>query len=145
MILSLDFDDTVSVYPRYFSQLSHDTCLNGGRVIINSSRSETRQSRSETILQLEDWGIRYDKLYLFKPLDDVEHLCPHLDLDWNQRYLWQKVHYCRLAGAHRHYDDDQDVIGLFRRYAPEITVIDVQGIDSEILGDKLTFNPNVRI
>jgi hypothetical protein len=122
-IISFDIDDTISAYPNYFSKLSRDTYLSGGLVIINSSRSETEECRLETEKQLKEWDIRYDKLYLFRPFDEVEHLCPYPEFEWKQKYLWQKVHHCRLSGAQQHYDDDREVIELFKHFAPEIAVI----------------------
>lgn len=130
-IISLDIDDTISVFPGYFAKLSHKTYLDCGQIIINSSRSETPQSRLETEEQLKGWGIQYDKLYLFRSLDEVEHLCPHPEFNWDKKYLWQKIHHCRMAGALTHYDDDNNVIELFKLYAPDIKVIDVKNISTQ--------------
>ena len=55
----------------------------------------------------------------------MDPVCPHGDLDWQNQYLWQKVAYAKAAGVTEHHDDDR-VIPLFKRFAPEIRMIDAK-------------------
>jgi hypothetical protein len=51
----------------------------------------------------------------------MDPACPYEDLDWQDQYLWQKVAYAKAAGvATEHHDDDDKVIAVFKRFAPEI-------------------------
>jgi len=126
VIISLDIDDTITKNPEWFALLSGNTLFKGGQTIINTSRYETSSSRLETEEQLKSWNICYSELYMYKSYDEVEHLCPHKGLEWSQIYQWQKIHHCKIAGATRHYEDDDEVIELFQLYAPEIEIIDVK-------------------
>lgn len=127
-LISLDIDDTITAYPEYFSKLSHQAYAQGGTVVIISSRMDTLEIRVETELDLAGYGIRYDALYLFKSMDDMPE-CPLDELDWQDQYLWQKVAYAEATGVAVHYDDDDKVLALFRKYAPEVEVVDVKNID----------------
>ena len=125
--ISLDIDDTITAYPEQFSELSHQTFAQGGKVVIISSRMDTSEIRSETEIELASYGIQYDALYLFKSLDEMPD-CPHGDLDWQDQYLWQKVAYANAAGVSVHYDDDDRVLALFRTHAPAIEVVDAKDL-----------------
>lgn len=129
--IGLDIDDTISSNPAYYSELCKKTYLEGGRVIIISSRSDLEEVRSTTTKQLRDWSIYYDQLYLFRPFEEVEHLCPHNELDWYGKYLWQKVYHCINENIDRYYDDEDKVIELFKLYAPEIDIIDAKCVSRE--------------
>lgn len=126
MKIGFDIDGTISAKSSFYKKLSQDTYKNGGSVIIISSRSENEEIRRLTIEQLSDWGIRYDNLYLFRPVDDIGHLCPHPELDWYQRYLWQKIYWCMNERIEKYYDDDEKVIQLFKSHATEIIIIDAK-------------------
>ena len=124
-IISLDIDDTITALPEYFSTLSCHAYTQGGKVAIISSRMDAPEIRSETEIELSSYAIRYDDLYLFKAVDDMPE-CPHEELDWQDQYLWQKVAFARSAGVSVHYDDDDRVLDLFRKYVPEIEVVDAK-------------------
>lgn len=124
-IISLDIDGTITAYPEYFSKLSQQIYESEGKVVIISSRIDTPEVRSETEQELASYGVKYDTLYLFKSMDDMPE-CPHDELDWQDQYLWQKVAYAEAVGVSVHYDDDDRVLELFRKYAPEIDVVDVK-------------------
>jgi hypothetical protein len=55
-------------------------------------------------------------------------ICPHPELDWFQAYLWQKITLARSLGVAVYFDDDDNVVRLFRRYAPEIHIVHA-GVD----------------
>ena len=117
-----DIDGTISTNPEFYSSLSKDTYIDGGSIVIISSRTENQDVRDTTIEQLNNWSISYDKLFLFKPFDDVKHLCPHDDLNWYQKYLWQKLYYCIREKVDCYHDDDIKVIELFESHAPSIVI-----------------------
>ena len=128
MKIGLDIDDTISANPQFFADLCRHTYGQGGSVIIISSRSEGEEVRAITTEQLKGWSIHYDRLYLFRPFEEVEHICPHAELDWYKKYLWQKVHHCINESVDFYYDDDDKVIDLFKLHAPEINIVDAKTI-----------------
>ena len=122
MKYGFDIDGTISDDSKYYSKLSQEIYHEGGSVIIISSRTDNEDVRATTIHQLKNWSISYDKLFLFKPFDDVKHLCPFDDLNWYQKYLWQKIYYCIRENVDCYYDDDIKVIELFESHASSITI-----------------------
>lgn len=127
--ISLDIDDTITAYPEYFSNLSRDIYGQGGKVVIISSRLDTPEIRQATELELANYGIQYAAMYLFKSMDDMPE-CPYQDLDWQDQYLWQKVQYAVAAGVTRHYDDDERVLNLFKKYGAGVEIVDAKRIGS---------------
>jgi hypothetical protein len=119
--LGLDIDDTITADPSAFERLSTSVLAGGGRVVIITSRSE--QARSETLSELAVYGIRFNALYFLPSMDAGADSCPHTDLNWFDRYLWHKIRIAHECGVTHFIDDDQRVIDLFRRYAPEIEAI----------------------
>lgn len=124
---SFDIDDTITAYPEYFSNLSKETYAQGGRVVIITSRLDIDDVRADTEIELSEGGIRYDELYMFQDFDDMP-ACPHAELDWQYQYLWQKVSYAKLASVNVHYDDDDRVLDLFRKYAMKIEIVDAKNL-----------------
>ena len=124
-IVSFDIDDTITSHPILFSQLGEKLYLNNSKVVIISSRLNTPKIRKETEEELKGYGIRYDDLYLFESMDDMAE-CPYEELDWEQQYLYQKIHYAKQAHVSMHYDDDDRVLELFKKYAPEIGTVDAK-------------------
>ena len=92
---------------------------------IVTSRSKDPEVEMETRKELKKYGIVYDELYLLPDKNDAEMLCPHNELDWYQKYIWQKVNYCLENDIGVFYDDEQKVVELFQEYAPEILVFKV--------------------
>lgn len=125
--IGLDIDDTITAYPEFFTRLSIYAFSQAQKVIIISSRTDTPEIRSETELELSGYGIQYDALYLFQSMDEMSEY-PHDELDWQDQYLWQKVAYAKAAGVSVHYDDDDRVLALFKKYAPDIEVVDAKKI-----------------
>jgi len=128
MKIGLDIDGTIARNPQFFAELSDRTYAEGGTVVIITSRLDTGYTRIFTEGELRGWSIRYERLYMFEPYEDVEHLCPHENLDWYQKYLWQKVHHAVSEDLDVFYEDDHAIIDLFRDFVPEIEVIDAMEI-----------------
>jgi len=125
VVLALDIDDTITTNPVFFATLSSAITDAGGRVIIVTSRTNAPETQLETERQLRKWKITYDALHVLDSAEHAAQACPHADLDWYQKYLWQKVDICLREGVGVVYDDDAKVIALFRRFAPGIHVHEV--------------------
>ena len=85
----------------------------------------SRESRRLTLAQRESLGIRNQGLHLLEEGPEARNRCPHPDLDWYQKYLWQKVESCLREKIDVIFEDDQKVIALFLRFAPKILVMQV--------------------
>jgi hypothetical protein len=120
IILGLDIDDTITRDPVFFKQLTDSVTNNGGKVYIVSSRVANPEVRVKTRAELRDYGIHFEELHLLPSVETARKTCPHKALDWYSMYLWQKVDYCLQRKVTHYFDDDQKVIPLFRKYAPEI-------------------------
>jgi len=121
--LGIDIDGVITASPDFFSSFSKKARREGRRVHIVSSRSDQSEARGATIKELHNFGIAYDHLHLLPSIEIAQQKCPHPNLDWYQKYLWQKVDYCLARGVCLFYDDDAKVIELFRLFAPGIQVI----------------------
>jgi hypothetical protein len=126
--LGLDIDDTITADPVAFAKLASAVLEAGGRVVIITSRSE--QARTETRRELDRHGIRFNALHFPPSMDTGVKDCPHNVLSWFDRYLWHKVKIAQECGVTHFVDDDQRVIDLFRRYAPEIEAIAITSSES---------------
>lgn len=122
MNIALDIDDTITRAPLFFSTLARAVRSAGGRVHILSSRTASPGVLAISAKELRDWGIEFDTIYLLPGSAEAATRCPHADLDWYQKYIWQKVDYCLTHNVAIHFDDELKVIELFRRYAPQIVV-----------------------
>jgi len=124
MIIALDIDDTITARLEFFSVLS---CSPGvKRVLIVSSRSNLEEVKQETRRELARYNIRFDVLHLLEGHEVAGKQCPHAELDWHQKYLWQKVDFCLRNQVSVVFEDDEKTIALFRKYAPAITVMQVR-------------------
>jgi hypothetical protein len=121
--LGLDIDGVITISPSFFAELSAQVKAKGGQVYIVSSRSDLPEVRAETMKELALLGITYDHLYLLPPIQTAQVVCTHDELDWYQKYIWQKVNYCIASGITCFYDDEEKVVSLFRRWAPQIHII----------------------
>ncbi len=65
------------------------------------------------------------KLFLLENIDVDARACPHDELDWYSKYLWQKVNICQNEKIDMVFEDDEKVIVLFKKYVPSIRVIQV--------------------
>lgn len=125
MILALDIDDTITAMPKFFATLSKAVIREKGRVIIVSSRTNVPEVVASTTAELKEYGIAFTKLILIEGIDAGAAACPHQELDWWNKYLWQKVDVCKRENVQVVMEDDEKVIALFRKYAPEIQVMRV--------------------
>jgi hypothetical protein len=74
--------------------------------------------------------VRCDELHLLDDTPAARERCPHPDLDWYQKYLWQKVEICLREKIDAVFEDDPKVVALFKRYAPQIVILQVHGPDA---------------
>ena len=116
--LGLDIDGTITADPKLFAEISTHCREHGGQVHIVTSRSEA--GRRETVLELQGYGIQYDRIQFIDEMSRANDDCPHKELDWYRRYLWQKVAYAKRHGLMHFVDDDPKVLSLFATYAPGI-------------------------
>ena len=121
--IGIDIDGTITLDPMFFAQLSRGIRERGGYVHVVSSRS--REGRSETLIELAEYGISFDELYLLPSIEDAQDLCPHKSLNWFDRHNWLKVEYAQRVQLRHFVDDDDRIIKLFRTYAREIKIIPV--------------------
>lgn len=118
MNLAFDTDDTITAKPELFAALSGAA---GVKKVLNvSNRGNSEESRRLTLAELETYGIRHHGLHLLEDGPEARSRCPHLDLDWYQRYLWQKVEICLSEKIDVVFEDDEKVVDLFHRFAPRI-------------------------
>lgn len=122
IVLALDIDDTITASPAFFSLLTRAVRQAGGRVHVVSTRHDVAEVWRITEELLAGHGIAYDELHLIADMDEAQEICPHKDLNEYQRWVWQKVDYCVRIKADVYFDDDEEVVGLFRRLAPHIQV-----------------------
>ncbi len=118
MIIALDIDDTITAVPGFFSAITRSTEVS--KVIIVSSRSNLPEVREATKQELEELGIAFDSLHLLESYEAASESCPYPELDWYEKYLWQKVDICIREGVDIMFDDDPKVAKLFNTYAPDI-------------------------
>ena len=123
MNLAIDIDDTITALPELFSAITKSQAVK--KVIIVSSRSNLPEVRKTTRRELADLGIEYDSLYLLDTYEKAPSRCPHDDLDWHQKYLWQKVEICLKENIDIVFEDDLKVLSLFKRFAPHVQLIQV--------------------
>lgn len=116
--LGLDIDGTITLDPKLFAEIATYCKQSGGEVHIVTSRSEL--SRRDTLAELRGYGVRFDSIYFLGEMSRADKVCPHKELDWFQRYLWQKIAYAKQHALTQFVDDDPKVLSLFATFAPEI-------------------------
>jgi hypothetical protein len=119
MILGLDIDGTITAAPDFFRMLTAAVYRDGGKVLVISARSNTAEARRESEMQLRELGLLYSKLILLPEGTDMLG-APPPELDYFERFLWQKVHISVCENVSVFFDDDDTVVDLFTRYAPYI-------------------------
>lgn len=122
--VGLDVDNTITAYPEFFSLLSRAVKGSGGHVFVVTSRTRTPETIEATKEELNDLGIVYDHLYILHDQKEADRICP-FDLDWYQRFIFQKTVYCKANRVSIYFDDEQKVIDLFRQFLPEVQVFQV--------------------
>ncbi len=123
--LGLDIDETITAAPELFAEISRTCRLNSGQVHIVTSRSAL--GRAETVDELTSYGVQFDSLFFLPEMSRANSDCPHKELDWFQRYLWQKVAYAKQNALMHFVDDDPKVLSLFNQFAPEIVITSASG------------------
>lgn len=121
--IGLDIDGTITQDPAFFSALTRDCRRHGISTHVVSSRS--REGRTDTIIELREYQITYDELYLLPSISEAQTLCPYGELDWFSRHGWLKSDYALQNGLSHFVDDDERILALFRKYTPGIEVISV--------------------
>ena len=122
MNICSDIDDTITENPEFFSLLTKSVKLSGGKVFIVTSRTPCQETYDVTRKELEEYGIVYDHLWVLDDRQEAEKKCPHSDLDWYEKYLFQKVAYCKTNKVNVFFDDEMKVVNLFRRFLSKVTV-----------------------
>ena len=126
MNIALDIDDTITKSPSFFSLLSRSVRREGCRIYIITSRSNVDSVKEQTRQELLSYGVEFDELHVISNKDTGHVSCPYEELDWYQKYLWQKVSFCLDKAVSIVFEDDQKVIDLFKKYAPNIQVFQVR-------------------
>lgn len=126
MNIALDIDGTITKLPEFFTILSRGVRASGGKVYVVTSRATSAGVRAETEKEVKSYGIAYDELFIIPDAGREQIPCPHDDLDWYQKYLWQKVAVCLENNVTIVFEDDDKVIDLFKAYAPDIQVFKVR-------------------
>ena len=127
MNIGIDIDDTITAIPEFFKELTVCFVGKGHKVHIITSRTENDDARKVTENELKELGVNYDSLYFLPTYSVAKEQCPHKELDWYQKYLWQKADYCLKNDIMIYFEDDTKVIGIFSEYAPKIKVLQIQG------------------
>ena len=126
MNIALDIDGTITKQPEFFAILSRGVWAAGGKVYVVTSRANSAGVRAETQKELKSYGITFDEFFIIPDAGREQIPCPHGDLDWYQKYLWQKVAVCLEHDVTIVFEDDDKVIDLFKAYAPDIQVFKVR-------------------
>ena len=119
--IGLDIDGTITADFYFFADVARKWLQAGREVHIVSARSP--EARVETLVELKRLGVEFSALYLLPHYGVAWTLCPHAELDWYHRHLWLKVNYALTHGVTHFVDDDPMVLGLFARFAPEVTAL----------------------
>ncbi|MEI8218618.1 MAG: HAD family hydrolase [Elusimicrobiota bacterium] len=131
MMIGIDIDDTITALPEFFKELTVSFTAKGHKIHIITSRTDNAEVRKITRAELQELGIKFDFLYFLPSYSTAKELCPHLELDWFQKYLWQKADYCLKNDISIYFDDDIKVVELFQKYSPEITVLQISAKEAQ--------------
>jgi hypothetical protein len=126
MNVALDIDGTITKAPQFFSFLSRSVRETGGKVFVVTSRANIAGVDAQTRQELVSYAVEFDELCIIPDAEDMQMPCPHHDLDWNEKYLWQKVKLCIDRNVEVVFEDDLKVLDLFARFAPDIQVFQVR-------------------
>ena len=120
--IALDIDGTITRLPDFFVLLSRSIRANGGKVFVVTSRTNSRDVEVQTRRELQNYGIAFDELTIIPDAAGDRLPCPHGDLDWYGKYLWQKIAVCLDREVSIIFEDDEKVVALFKRFAPDVQV-----------------------
>ena len=127
MNIAVDIDGTITRCPELFAVLCEGIRKKRGKVFIITSREASPDVERQTKQELGEMGIVYDELFIIRGEKQKPIPCPHRELDWYRKYLWQKVRICLDHKVEAVFEDSQKVIDLFRQYAPGICVFQIHG------------------
>ncbi len=126
MVIQIDIDGTITQAPDFFKQLTHAFHKDDHKILIVSSRTELPEIREDTVRELQDYGIVYDKLILTPTLEGLEkkQLPAGLLPDHH-------LHAGKLIAAKDYvtdilFDDCEATIDLFRQHLPKVQVFQVR-------------------
>jgi len=125
MNVCFDIDNCITENPEFFSLLSHAIKNSGGQVLIVTSRTRLPETIEATRKELGEMRIAYNHLYILHDQEEADRICPFNDLDWYQRFIFQKTVYCKANKVDIYFDDEEKVIELFKRFLPEVRVFQV--------------------
>jgi hypothetical protein len=94
MRIGFDIDGVITKHPNYFSFLTNALKREGHFVAIVTSRSALGDVQKATKKELGDLGIIFDELYFLPETERAAFDFPP-ELDWFQKRIWLKAHYCR--------------------------------------------------
>jgi hypothetical protein len=77
MNIALDIDGTITRRPAFFTILSRAIRLDGGKVFVVTSRSNSPDVERQTRRELRSWGVQFDRLVVI-PDGDRGRICPLL-------------------------------------------------------------------
>jgi len=120
-----DVDGTITAHPEFFSLLSHAVRKSGGEVFVVTSRTRTIETKRATKQELSELGIIYSHLFILHDQIEAERICPFSNFDWYQKYIFQKLVYCKANRIDIYFDDETKVIELFKQFLPEVQVFQV--------------------
>lgn len=123
MKIALDIDDTITALPELFAEITRSGSVR--KVLVISSRTNLPEVRESTLRELAAYGIQLDELILIESYERAQAKCPHGELDWHQKYLWQKVDICIQQDIDIVFEDDPKVLALFERFAPGIQRVQI--------------------
>ena len=125
MNVCFDIDGTITDNPEFFGLLSRTVKDSGGQVFVITSRTRAPETMEATKKELDEMGIVYDHLYILHDQIEAERICPFSNFDWYQKFLFQKLVYCKANHVDIYFDDETKVIELFKQFLPEVQVFQV--------------------
>lgn len=126
MNIALDIDGTITKRPAFFAMLSRSIRGTGGKVYIVTSRAGDAGVKELSKKELMAIGVEFNDLFVIPDDKQKQIPCPHDNLDWYQKYLWQKVSVCLDHNVSIVFEDDPKAIALFAEFAPDIQVFQVR-------------------
>jgi len=131
--LAYDLDDSLTRWPKQFSEISRKNKAEKGFNLVISTRHELKSSScfqkvyNREKQDIEETGVDMDVLaHAWLDFDVMEKLFPFFDTcHWFDRCLWAKAFYCRLYRIDAYYADQQCNIDQLAKLAPDVRTISV--------------------
>ena len=146
--IAYDLDDTVTRWPKEFSDISQLNREQGGFNLVISTRHEPsgsscfKTAREKERITIEETGIAKHRLmHAWFDFTLWKQLVPFFDrYHWFDRFIWNKAFYCRLFRIDLFYEDQQRNIDRLAFIAPDIHVIKVSEKTPPVIPNELKFN-----